>query len=57
LDLLGKDKREATVNRDAAIQAASLQVQQEMLVALQPVLKLFALTSMSKNNPGDRYLA
>jgi hypothetical protein len=45
------------VDRDAAIQAASLQVQQDMLIALQPVFQLFALTSTSKNNPGDRYLA
>jgi hypothetical protein len=56
LELLTKDKQDEIASRDAAIQTASLQVQQDMLLALQPVFELFGLMSTTKATPGDKYL-
>jgi hypothetical protein len=48
---------DAMVLRDVAIQVASLQVQQDIFLALQQNFHLFALTSTSKSTPDDKYLA
>lgn len=37
--------------------AASEQVQQDMLMELQPIFTILAVTSTLKTSPGDKYLA
>jgi hypothetical protein len=51
------DQKKAKAEGSSEIQLAVDQVQRDMLVELQPIFQLFAVTSTAKTTPGDKYLA
>jgi hypothetical protein len=51
-----KDRVQANADGMSAIQAVVEQVQRNMLAKLQPIFQLFAVSSISKTIPGDKYL-